>query len=79
LTTPLANAFSRRVEREADAYALDTSDPAAFVSAMRRLADQNLAEYRPERWVEVLFYGHPALFRRVEMGEERLRQGEGVR
>lgn len=73
-TAPLSNALSRRVEAEADAYALETASvPSAFVSAMRRLANQNLAEYRPERWAEILLYSHPAPFRRVEMGEQYLR------
>jgi len=79
VTTPISNALSRHVEREADRYALETaSAPAAFVSAMRRLADQNLAEYRPERWAEILLYSHPAPFRRVEMGEAFIRSHGGA-
>ncbi len=79
VTTPLSNALSRRAESEADAYALETASvPAAFVSAMRRLANQNLAEYRPERWAEILLYSHPAPFRRVEMGEAYQRSHGGA-
>ena len=46
--TPLVNALSRRNERRADRYALAmTGQPAAFISAMKRLAAQNLAEESP--------------------------------
>jgi STE24 endopeptidase len=48
--TPVVNALSRRNERRADSYALSlTHQPAAFISAMKRLAAQNLAEERPSR------------------------------
>ncbi|MBI2187885.1 MAG: M48 family metallopeptidase [Acidobacteria bacterium] len=64
---PVANAVSRRHERRADRYALDmTRNAAAFISAMRRLAAQNLAEERPSRWVEILFHSHPSTSARVE-------------
>ena len=57
---PFFNAFSRLHERRADRFALDlTGNVDAFISAMRRLAAQNLAEDRPSRLVEVLFYTHP--------------------
>jgi hypothetical protein len=32
---------------------------------MNKLADQNLAEHSPARWVEWLFHSHPAISRRV--------------
>ena len=64
---PLFNAFSRAHERRADRYALDlTRNVDAFVAAMKRLAAQNLAEERPSRLVEVLFYTHPPTADRVE-------------
>lgn len=70
VTMPLGNAFSRWRERRADTYALKTTNkPDAFVSAMTRLANQNLAEVDPERWVEVLLYSHPTLKKRIEMAE----------
>ena len=63
---PFALALSRRHERRADRFALDlTSNPGAFVSAMRRLGAQNLAEDRPSRVVELLFYSHPPLEERL--------------
>ena len=42
---PIANALSRAQERAADRYALETTrNPEAFVTAMKRLSQQNLAE-----------------------------------
>ncbi len=68
LTMPLGNAFSRWRERMADQYALDTTrKPAAFISAMTKLANQNLADVDPEPWVEFLLYSHPALGKRINM------------
>jgi STE24 endopeptidase len=64
---PFANALSRAHERRADRYALDmTRNPAAFTSAMKRLGTQNLAEERPSRLVECLFYTHPPMAARIE-------------
>lgn len=66
LQMPLANALSRRHERRADRFALAlTGRPAAFVSAMRRLAAQNLAEADPSRLVQALFYTHPPMRERI--------------
>jgi STE24 endopeptidase len=57
---PLAHALSRRQERQADRFALEmTGNAGAFISAMKRLSLQNLAEERPSRLVEVLFHSHP--------------------
>jgi STE24 endopeptidase len=66
VTAPLVNAFSRRVERQADDFALAlTRDPAGFVDAMERLAALNLAERRPHPLKEALLFSHPALDRRI--------------
>jgi STE24 endopeptidase len=79
VTTPLANAFSRWRERLADDYALEiTGNPRAFVSAMVRLANQNLADVDPERWVELLLHSHPALGKRIRRGQSVLRTDTGA-
>ena len=68
LTMPLGNAYSRWRERQADAYALRTTHkPQAFISAMTRLANQNLEEVDPEPWEERLLHSHPALSKRIAM------------
>jgi STE24 endopeptidase len=65
--TPLANALSRAHERRADQYALDTTEqPDAFISAMKRLSQQNLAEDNPSRLVQWLFYSHPPIRERID-------------
>jgi Zn-dependent protease with chaperone function len=70
LTMPLGNAFSRWRESMADDYALETThNSKAFIGAMEKLADQNLGELEPERWVEILLYDHPSLGKRIKRGE----------
>jgi Zn-dependent protease with chaperone function len=70
LLVPVANALSRRHERQADRYALRTTgNSAAFVSAMRRLAAQNLAEDSPSRLVRAMFYTHPPIAERIAMAD----------
>lgn len=67
VTMPLQNAFSRWREHLADQYALImTGKPQAFAGALTRLANQNLSEVDPERWVVWLFYSHPPLKERIE-------------
>ena len=68
VTMPLGNAYSRWRERRADEYALQaTGKGEAYAAALERLANQNLADADPERWVEFLLYSHPALGKRIEM------------
>ncbi|MGC1378749.1 MAG: M48 family metallopeptidase [Anaerolineales bacterium] len=70
LTMPLENAFSRWRERLADEYALQvTGKKQAFASAFTRLANQNLSEVDPEKWVVFMFYDHPPLNERIKMIE----------
>jgi len=67
---PLENAISRWRERMADEYALQTTGKAeAFSSAFTRLANQNLGEVDPERWVVVMFYSHPPLGERITLAQ----------
>jgi STE24 endopeptidase len=67
LTTPVLNAWSRRNEHRADRFALRlTERPDAFVSAMRRLAAQNLAEERPSPTTLWLFHTHPPFEQRIQ-------------
>jgi STE24 endopeptidase len=70
LLMPAMNALSRRHEREADLYAWE-SIPAIgpFVSAMSKLADQNLAERTPSRFVEWFFESHPSIQKRIAAAE----------
>lgn len=68
---PVANAMSRTQERRADRFALDlTRQAPAFISAMKRLSQQNLAEERPSRLVQWLFYSHPPIRERLQAARE---------
>lgn len=63
---PAQLALSRMSERRADFFALRaTGNPGAFISAMRRLAAQNLAEPQPSMLVQWLFYSHPPIEDRI--------------
>jgi len=67
LAAPLTNAYSRHLEAAADDYALRLTDnPESFINTMTKLADQNLSEAQPSRWVELLLYDHPCYHKRVE-------------
>jgi STE24 endopeptidase len=71
LVLPLLNAYSRFNERQADRYAfrsIPTVEP--FISAMNKLAEQNLAERTPSLWVERIFHSHPAISRRVAAAQD---------
>jgi STE24 endopeptidase len=66
MVTPISNALSRHSERSADRFALAlTGRPSAFVSAMRRLGTQNLAEANPSRLALWLFHTHPPIDERI--------------
>jgi len=66
LLMPLLNAYSRQKEREADLYCFQSiGSVEPFISSMNKLADQNLAERSPSKWVEWLFHSHPAISKRI--------------
>jgi STE24 endopeptidase len=70
LLLPAVNAYSRYNERQADRYAFQSIPSVGpFISSMNKLADQNLAERSPSRWVEWFFQSHPAISRRVTAAE----------
>jgi STE24 endopeptidase len=74
LTSPIGNALSRRHERQADSYAVSaTGNPGAFSSALRKLAEKNLADPEPHPVIEFLFYSHPSISRRLTLVEAMTR------
>jgi STE24 endopeptidase len=67
ISMPITNFYSRWRETKADEFALDrTGKPLAFASALTRLANQNLAQVDPPRWVVLLLYSHPPLRERIQ-------------
>ena len=70
LLMPALNAYSRFNERQADRYCFQSvAGVGPFISSMNKLAEQNLAEKTPSRWVEWLFHSHPAIAKRVSAAE----------
>ena len=78
LLMPALNAYSRFNERQADRYCFQSvARVEPFISSMNKLAQQNLAETVPSRWVEWFFHSHPAISKRVaaaELWERALKQ-----
>lgn len=71
---PLVNGWSRRVERQADDFALAVATrPAALAGALDRLARLNLAERYPHPLKEAIFHSHPSMGRRLSRIEAALR------
>ncbi len=70
LLMPALNAYSRFNERQADRYCFQSvASVEPFISSMNKLAEQNLAEKTPSRWVEWFFHSHPAIAKRVAAAE----------
>ena len=66
---PLQNALARHFEWQADHFAVVTTSPGSFGLALRRLAQLNLADPSPPRWVVWLFYDHPPITQRIDAAE----------
>lgn len=63
---PIGNAVSRHFEKQADLYAVrHVEDRHAFATALAGLADRNLGNACPARWVKLLFYTHPPVGERL--------------
>lgn len=68
---PALNAYSRFNERQADRYAFESiASVEPFISSMNKLAEQNLAERMPSKWVEWFFHSHPAISSRLAAAKE---------
>lgn len=73
VTSPIMNLISRKHEYEADQYAIKKSgNPSAFIDALKKLAEMNLADSTPNPVVEFLFYSHPSIEKRVKRAEREL-------
>ncbi len=70
LFNPLNQFLSRYFERRADLYALrNIANPKDFMTALAGLADRNLSNAYPEKWIKILFYSHPPIGERLHMAE----------
>ncbi|HXX00495.1 MAG TPA: M48 family metallopeptidase [Candidatus Acidoferrales bacterium] len=71
LLMPALNAYSRYNERQADRYAFESiASLEPFISSMNKLAEQNLAERTPSKWVEWYFHSHPSVSKRLAAAAE---------
>lgn len=70
LFMPAGNSLLRHFERQADRFALKLSrKPEAFISLMKKLAKENLADLHPHPAVEAIFMSHPAPGNRIQAAE----------
>jgi STE24 endopeptidase len=68
--SPIQNAFSRKLEKDADTFALRlTGNKSAFISTMKKLSEQNLADPNPGRFYEIMLYNHPPISKRIAFAE----------
>jgi Zn-dependent protease with chaperone function len=66
LGEPVTNAISRRVEHEADVFALElTHDNDAGARSFLKLAQGNRSDPEPAAWVRLMLYTHPPLADRI--------------
>jgi STE24 endopeptidase len=68
---PVVNGLSRRLEYQADWYALRlTGLVGSFISTMERLSAMNLSELKPNPAIEFLFHSHPTPAKRIEAAKQ---------
>jgi len=63
---PISNIISRNREFAADAFAvraIGSAEP--LVTALSKLAEQNLSDKEPAPWIEFLLHGHPSISHRI--------------
>ena len=65
---PILNTYSRRLEQEADRFAISRiPNPTTAVTAFEKLGRLNVSEYEASPLVEVIFYDHPTLAKRIRL------------
>lgn len=71
LLLPVQNAVSRSFERQADNFSLQTTEnPDSHISLMIKLAESNLSNACPHRYIRFLLYSHPPVMERIEAGKK---------
>lgn len=71
LIMPFTNMISRYFEREADSFALEsTQNPDAFISSMEKLSKMNLSDKEPNPIFEFIFHSHPSIKKRIIQAEK---------
>jgi STE24 endopeptidase len=71
VTQPIANAYSRRVEHEADLFGLEVTHLSdAGARAFLKIGSQNRSDPEPNTFVRLMFYTHPPLLDRVRTARD---------
>ncbi len=77
---PLANAFSRRLEREADRFSCDLQgEPATMISVLVKLSKDNLSNLYPHPLYALINYSHPPVLDRIHYIRDYCAGKEGAR
>ena len=77
IAMPVENAYSRKMEREADLFALDSiRKPDAQISTEKRLADMALSEIKSHPVIEFVLRSHPDTLNRIKSCEEWKRRNK---
>ncbi len=72
IAMPIGNFYSRRIEHEADMFALDTTGMRdEFAESMRKLGKLNMTPENPPAWIEKIFFSHPSIGARIKSALER--------
>ena len=75
LVLPINNAFSRKLERQADKFSIElTNNPDAFIKSMQKLANQNLANISPNPIIHFLLHSHPSISERIKMAGKYIKK-----
>ncbi len=71
IAMPLGNFYSRRIEHEADMFALETTGMRnEFAESMRKLGKLNMTPENPPAWIEKIFFNHPSIGARIKSALE---------
>lgn len=67
ITMPIGNFFSRKIEHEADLFAVETTGMRKeFADSMAKLGKLNLVPENPPAWIEKIFFSHPSIGSRIK-------------
>lgn len=71
VTMPISNGYSRKREYAADRYAVEKMGGAdGLTTALEQLAEQNLTDKEPNRFIEIMLHSHPSLKRRIAAAQD---------
>jgi len=66
---PVSNAILRGFETQCDRDALEATGATTYRAAFEKLADMSMADPEPSRLIEILFYDHPPISKRLALAD----------